>query len=132
MNETITNPAAGPSESGNAVMSCDGPGAALSVAAEVLDTCGFGTRRAGGDESRALIATGLRDTACEISDDDGFLRWEYHPGIGPDQERLALTCWSRSHSPSARWLPRRVMTGSPKRSEETSYVWKGGYQDAVA
>jgi anti-sigma regulatory factor (Ser/Thr protein kinase) len=36
MNETITSPAAGLSESGNAVMSCGEAGAALSVAAEVL------------------------------------------------------------------------------------------------
>jgi hypothetical protein len=89
MNETITSPAAGLSESGNAAMSCGEPGAALRVAAEILGASGFGTRRADGEASRTLIVTGLRDTACEVTDDDGLFRWEYHPGTGADPDQMA-------------------------------------------
>ena len=42
MNDTITSPAAGLSESGNAAMSCGEPGAALSVAAEIQSDSGSG------------------------------------------------------------------------------------------
>jgi hypothetical protein len=85
MNETITSPAVGLSESGNAVMSCGEPDAALSVAAEMLGASGFGPRPAGGDETRTLIVTGLRDTACEISGDDGFSDGSITPA--PEQTR---------------------------------------------
>jgi hypothetical protein len=52
MNETIISPAAGLSESGNAAMSCDEPGAALRVAAGILGASRFGTRRGKPDPDR--------------------------------------------------------------------------------
>jgi anti-sigma regulatory factor (Ser/Thr protein kinase) len=55
MNETITSPAAGLGESGNAALSCSEPGAARRVAAEVLGASGFGTRRAGGEGGTGTV-----------------------------------------------------------------------------
>lgn len=115
MNETITSPAAGLSQSGNAVMSCREPDTALRVAAEILGASGFGARHGGGEESRTLIVTGLRDTACEVSDDDGFSRWEYRPGTGADSERMAdrvmrLLAGTSSAVPGA--PPARPATGT--------------------